>query len=262
MPRRKPLQRDLEIRRNVAEKVRYWREKRGLSKPQLAEKLGAGTARTTIARLEGIGVGQDKEVPAAITLELVERLATALDVDAEEFLEPILRTPAKRRTAEEATLRSTAERLLEEFGDRVTSDAACLKAINAIGSIPDAKERQTIADMIDALAWERGHRQEAYGPFLRLARATASEDRLAVVSSSNVGGLEPRPASAATVVHQPSTRCPRCGAILPVDRVLACDGGQHEIYLFLEQGARHGFIEPDGHVVLDDGFVPADKVRL
>jgi transcriptional regulator with XRE-family HTH domain len=67
-------------------RLREWRERRGYSIRGLAERAGVGFA--TVHRIE---TGH-----ASPTVEMLERLASALDIDVRDFLPPPKRGSRKR----------------------------------------------------------------------------------------------------------------------------------------------------------------------
>ena len=68
-------------------RLREWRERRGLSVRELAEKAGVGFS--TVHRIE---VGR-----MSPTIALLEKLAKALRVDVQDFLPPRSRQPTERK---------------------------------------------------------------------------------------------------------------------------------------------------------------------
>ena len=66
--------------------LRHWREQRGLSVRALAER--AGVSYPTISRIESGRMSP--------TVEMLEKLAKALDIDARDLLAPSKRSKPKR----------------------------------------------------------------------------------------------------------------------------------------------------------------------
>jgi transcriptional regulator with XRE-family HTH domain len=71
----------------MATLLRHWREKRGLSLRQLADL--AGVSFVTVSRIEN-----DKLSP---TVQLLEKLAKALNISVRDFFPPMAKRPRVRR---------------------------------------------------------------------------------------------------------------------------------------------------------------------
>lgn len=67
------------LRQNLAKNLRYWRRERGLSQEALAHM--AGIDRTYVSSLE--------RQRYSATLDMIENLASALEIDPIKLLEPI-----------------------------------------------------------------------------------------------------------------------------------------------------------------------------
>ena len=68
-------------------RLREWRDRRGLSLRTLAEK--AGVSYVTIVRIEGGALSP--------TVAMLEKLATALDIDVRDFFPPRKRQRSARK---------------------------------------------------------------------------------------------------------------------------------------------------------------------
>jgi transcriptional regulator with XRE-family HTH domain len=73
----------------ISERIKRWRESRGITKAELARRIGVSSAAMTYFELD-----ESDEDHANPSVETVEKIAKALDVTTSEFFDE---PPSKRR---------------------------------------------------------------------------------------------------------------------------------------------------------------------